>query len=199
MAVGVLVVALVVRSVWDQQALMAWIGRASPIKFFTLMALLPALGVPITPFFVLAGATFGARIGVLGSLVALAANLTGCYWIARRIRPLVESLLKRYQYRLPEGARTNPTRTVVAVKLAPVVPAFVKSYALGLSGVPFGIYLGWSMLITGAWAVPLVVLGESLLQHDARRALWVVVALAALAMILWLRSREGGLRTASRE
>jgi uncharacterized membrane protein YdjX (TVP38/TMEM64 family) len=198
MAAGVIIVALVVRSVWDQQALMAWVGRASPIQFFTMMALLPAVGLPITPFFVLAGATFGAKIGVLGSLVALAANLTGCYWIAQRIRPRVESLLRRYQYRLPEGAKKHPARTVVAVKLAPVVPAFVKSYALGLSGVPFGIYLGLSMLITGAWAVPLVVLGESLLKHETTRALWAVVAVAALALILWLRRREGGLKTASR-
>jgi hypothetical protein len=33
------------------------------------------------------------------------------------------------------------------VKLAPGIPQFVKHYGLGVAGVPFGLYLGASMLI----------------------------------------------------
>ena len=47
----------------------------------------PAIGVPMTPLLLLAGATFGPGIGLLGSLLALALNLTLCYWIANLMRP----------------------------------------------------------------------------------------------------------------
>src|SRR5262249_21314743 len=90
-----------VRSVWDHDAFMAWIGRVRPIPFFSLMSLLPAVGVPITPFFVVAGATYGARLGLLGSLIAIGANLALCYWVARTMRPAVAALFRRVGYSLP--------------------------------------------------------------------------------------------------
>jgi uncharacterized membrane protein YdjX (TVP38/TMEM64 family) len=190
--VGVIVVALVVWSVWDHQAVMGWIARARPLQFFSLMALLPAIGVPITPLFVLAGASFGMKLGVAGSLAALAVNLAGCFWVARAIRPQVESLLRRFGVRLPKVERSvkRPVRFVIAVKLAPVLPGFVKNYALGLSGVPFGLYFGLSMVISGFYGVLLVVLGESLLAHNRGRAFWAGVAVAALTLMLWLRRRD---------
>jgi uncharacterized membrane protein YdjX (TVP38/TMEM64 family) len=190
-AVAAVVLALVAWLIWDRQAVMAWVGRGHPFQFFSLMVLLPALGVPISPFFVLAGASFGVRMGLVGSLVALALNLAGCFWVARRIRPQVEQLLRRFSVRLPDVEKTGrPVRFVLAVKLAPVVPAFVKNYALGLSGVPFWLYFGLSMLITGVYGILLVVVGDSLLTHDRGRAFWAIVALMALTLMFWLRRRD---------
>ena len=191
-ALAVVGLALVVWSVWDHRALMAWIERTRPLPFFSLMAILPAIGVPVTPLFVLAGARFGITIGMVGSLIALAANLAGCYWIARRMRPFFESLLRRFSFRLPNIEKSGKSRIrfVMAVKFAPAVPAFVKHYALGLAGVPFGIYLGLSMLITGVYAVLLVALGESLLDHKIDRAVWVALAALALVLFAWWRSRR---------
>lgn len=183
-------VALLLWSVWEHLALMDKIERARPLQFFAVMTVLPALGVPITPFFILAGASFGVRLGLIGSGLALAANLAGCYWLARRLRPFFESLLRRFGFELPDLANRSPARFAVAVKVAPGVPAFVKNYALGLAGVPFGLYFGLSMLMTGVYAALLVVLGESLLEHNRGRAFWAVVAVVALALILWLRRRR---------
>src|SRR5215831_17418740 len=89
-------------SAYDHQAVMAWLGELRPLPFFLAMALLPAIGVPITPFFILAGATFGARGGLVGSWIALGLNLTVCYWIARKMRPRFESILRRFGYELPD-------------------------------------------------------------------------------------------------
>jgi uncharacterized membrane protein YdjX (TVP38/TMEM64 family) len=190
--VGVICLAVVVWSVWDHQAFMKWLERARPIPFFSLLAVLPAFGLPIGPLFVLAGASFGVRIGIIGSLLALAANLAACYWLARRLRPWFDSFLRRFKVRLPEVAQRtrSPARFVLTVKLAPGVPAFVKNYALGLTGAPFGIYFGLGMLITGVYAILLVVLGESLLRHQLTRAIAAGVVVVGLGLFVWLGVRR---------
>jgi hypothetical protein len=86
-------------SVWDRDAMEAWKQEAGPLVFFGSTAVLPAIGLPITPFFVLAGATFGVGPGLLGSGVALGLNLALCYAIARsRVRSWLEGLLRRFEY-----------------------------------------------------------------------------------------------------
>src|SRR5262249_40508182 len=103
------------------------------------------------------------------------------------------SLMRRLGYRLPDlrEKEKGAIRFALAVKLAPGVPAFVKNYAMGLAGVPFAVYLGVAMLITGAYGVALVLLGESLLQHELNRALPLVVAVAAIALAtFWWRRRR---------
>jgi uncharacterized membrane protein YdjX (TVP38/TMEM64 family) len=181
-------------AVWDQEAWLAWMRRARPLPFFVGLTLLPAIGFPVSPLFILAGAIFGTRVGLIGSLIALALNLALCYSIARLMRPGIAALMRRFRYELPNvGERKRSAfRFTAAVKLAPGVPAFVKNYGLGVAGVPFGLYFGASMLITGAYGVALVLLGESLLDHQADRSVWLggAVLAAALGVSLWRRRRR---------
>jgi len=179
-------------SAYDHQAVMAWLGELRPLPFFLAMALLPAIGVPITPFFILAGATFGARGGLVGSWIALGLNLTVCYWIARKMRPRFESILRRFGYELPDFRERDKgsVRLTLGIKLAPGMPQFVKNYALGVAGVPFALYLVLSMLVTGIYGALLVVLGESLVDHEVNRALVAVAVLVLLAIVVWMKRRK---------
>ena len=178
---------------WDREAMMSWKQEAGPLPFFGAMAVFPAVGLPITPFFVLAGATFGIGLGLLGSGVALGLNLTLCYAIARSgLRPRVEALLRRFEYELPQFEHGDPGafRFTLLVKLAPGAPAMAKNYLLGISGVPFPLYFGTSMLITGAYAVLCVVVGDSLFEHSFRRVLAACAVAVGLAVGLgWWRKR----------
>ena len=147
--------ALLVWRVWDHDAVLAWMRQASPVRYFTAMALLTVIGIPVTPLFVVAGATFGAAVGLIGSGLALAAALTMSYGIARgRMRRWLESLLRRFGSELPDfgEAGRNALRFTLMVKLTPGLPAFVKNYGLAAAGVPFPTFLGVSMLVTGAYA-----------------------------------------------
>ena len=82
-------------------------------------------------------------------------------------------------------------RFALLVKLAPGVPAFVKNYALGLAGVPFGLYFGLSMAITGVYAAALVVLGESVFDHNPRADDIAVAIVVVLGLgVWWLRRRQ---------
>jgi uncharacterized membrane protein YdjX (TVP38/TMEM64 family) len=158
---------------------------ARPLPYFATVALLTAIGAPITPFSIIAGATFGVRTGLVGSGLALAASLTVTYWIAHQVRPWIESLLRRFGRELPHfgQAGKGAVRFTLMVKLTPGVPAFLKSYGLAVAGVPFPLYLGMSLLITGAYVAALVVLGESLLEHDLGRTVALGVALALLVAV----------------
>ncbi len=188
-----LVVSLLLWAIWDLDAMLAWQQRATPARFFAVMSVLPAIGVPMTPLFILAGATFGPGIGLLGSLVALALNLTLCYWIANVMRPRFASLLRRFGYELPspEARKKNAVRFTLAVKVAPGVPAFVKNYWVGVSGVDFLVYFGLSMLTTGLYAAMLIVLGEAVVKHSTGPAILIAAAALALGLaVRWWRGRQ---------
>src|SRR5690606_1420304 len=112
--------------------------------------------------------TFGIAGGLAGSALALAANLALCYWISTgALRSWLEKLLARTRHHLPEfSSGRDAWRFTVLVRFMPGVPPFAKSYLIGLAGVPFGIYFGCSMAITGIYAVLFVVLGESVHEQD---------------------------------
>jgi uncharacterized membrane protein YdjX (TVP38/TMEM64 family) len=190
-------VALLAWTLWDRTAVTAWMREARPLQYFVAAGLLTTLGAPITPIFLVAGATFGVRVGLLGSFLALTASLVLTYGIARSsLRPWVESLLRRLGHELPNFGEPGKSalRFALVVKLAPGVPAFLKNLALAVAGVPFRLYLGLSLLITGAYVAALVVLGESLLQRDLGRTLALTAAVAlpvAIGLLLWRRRRAG--------
>jgi uncharacterized membrane protein YdjX (TVP38/TMEM64 family) len=183
-----------------------WKHEARPLPFFTAMAVLPSLGIPVTPFLLLAGATFGTAAGLVGSLVAIAANLLLSFWIARGgLRPMLERMIERTNYSLPsvgEG-RAASLRFATLVKLAPGIPG-IKHYVIVLAGVPLPIYLFVCLGITGLYAVALVFIGESLLDHDLVKLVGADAALLALiagaAFVYWrVKKRGRGAPTSGRE
>ncbi len=194
-AAGLIVVGLLLWWLWhgwDSRALMEWKERIPPWAFFALMAILPALGFPTTPLYLVAGAAFGTVTGVVGTLAATGGNLALTYWIANSgLRPLLLRWLAGAGLRPPELDQGREWRLIVLVKLTPGVPSFLKNYLLGLAGVPFAPYWAISFVIAGSYATALVVLGESFLEHDPGQAVYALLALAALAAaVVWWRRRH---------
>lgn len=185
--VAVAMVALV-WSIWDREAVLAWVREARPLPFFVAMALLPCIGVPFTPLFLLAGATFGNYVGLLGSAFALAANLIISYRIAQgRLRPHLARWLRRFDYEIPsyQAGGRDAIRFTLLTKLAPGIPGVVKTYGLGIAGVPFTLYFAAGMVVTGAYAVALVIAGDSLLEHDLGRVSVAVALVVVVALGIW--------------
>lgn len=180
-------------SAYDHQATMRWLRELRPVPYFAVFALLPLVGIPATPLYIVAGASFGIAIGLVGSWIALAINAALCFWIAHRLRPVFERLLRRFRTELPdlsERGRDN-VRFVVGVKLAPGAPTFVKQYALGMSGVSFRLYMLVTMLVSGTYAAAFVIVGESLLDHRPDRTVIAGGALAVLVAVgMWYRHRK---------
>lgn len=178
--------------VWDFDAFLAWKREAGFGMFFLGLALLPLLGMPVTPLFVLAGATFDLAAAVLGSALAIAANLTLSYGLAQHWlrRPLL-ALLRRWRYELPQFNDGEALRFIVVVRLTPGPPACLKNYVAALADVPFVLYLGVSWAITFGYAIGLIVLGDSLINTDLVEGLWAAAILAAALLVwLWLARRQ---------
>ncbi len=169
------------RQACDVEALRAWRDEAPAVPFFLAQALLPLIGVPTTPFFVLAGASFGAFTAVAGSLAGVALNLAMSYWIAHSgLKPVLLRLLARGRHRIPALNPRHGLRLTVAVRLFPAMPNFVKNYALCLAGIPFWMFFGVSMVTSSLYALSFVFLGESIFNPD------VLTLLLALGVLLLL-------------
>jgi uncharacterized membrane protein YdjX (TVP38/TMEM64 family) len=188
-------------ALWDYQAVMGWMERARPLPFFVATALLPAIGAPLTPFFLLAGATFGVQTALVGSLIALAANMTLCYWIGRSgLRPRLVSILQRFDYSLPDfepdtgKSAARSARFTAMIKAAPGVPGFIKNYGLGAARVPFWIFLAVGIVFSGVYAAALIVLGDSIFDHNLSNGALAIIVLAAAGLGVWLWMRKRGAR-----
>ena len=151
-------VALVLRGI-GMGELKDWFTRgigllkdAGPLVYFTAMALLPAVGAPMSIFTLTAGPAFGAQLGVGGVLAAagasLAVNLALTYWLARRwLRPWLEKLVRRAGYKIPVVERADQFELTLLLRITPGPPLFLQSYILGLAAIPFRQYflLSWSV------------------------------------------------------
>jgi uncharacterized membrane protein YdjX (TVP38/TMEM64 family) len=164
---------------------LALIRGAGPGTFYTAMALLPAVGAPLSAFSLTAGSVFGPTLG-LGVAIALAlaaitVNMALTYFLARHaLRPLLEKLFTKLGYRLPQAGAGDAFDLIVLLRVTPGVPFPVQNYLLGLAEVPFGKYLAVSCLISWPLNVAFMLFGDALLHGQGR------VALIALSVILAL-------------
>ncbi len=186
--VGVVVAVAVLRGVdvkgLLQQAL-ATVQQAGPVVFFGAMAVLPSFGVPLSPFSLTAGSIFGAQLGmplvIACALGAITANIAVSYFLASRaFRPLLENLVTRLGYRLPQVEEGDAVDLIVLLRVTPGVPFPAQNYLLGLARVPFGKYLAISCVIQGAFNTAFIVFGDALLHGKGKVAMIGLGALMAL-------------------
>lgn len=162
-----------------------FIRGAGPVVFFLAMAVLPAVGAPLSAFTLTAGPVFGPSMG-LGLVIALALsaitfNMAVSYWLARRaFRPLAEKLFRRLGYTLPRATPGNEVDLVVLLRVTPGIPFPAQNYLLGLAEVPFGKYLLVSCAIQWPINAAFIAFGDALLHGRGK------VALIALSVILAL-------------
>ncbi len=157
---------------------MALIRGAGPVAFFTAMTILPALGVPTLAFSLTAGPVFGERLGmgtvVLLSTLALSFNMVFAYFLARRaLRPLLEKLIKRLGYKLPEVEAGDITDLIVILRCTPGIPFCVQNFLLGMAEVPFGKFFIVSFILILPQNAAFVLFGDALLQGKGRMVLMV--------------------------
>lgn len=184
------------------RAVVEAIRDLGPGPFFVAMAVLPVIGFPVTPFYLLAGATFGVGISLAGTALSQALNLAIAYWLARRyLRGVIEKLVRKANYKIPEVAPKHWVNFTILIKITPGPPNFLKSFILGLARIPFGIFFIISWPATMGFAVGAIIFGDSLMDRDISQAILgfalMVVVLIGIKFAAGLYSKRRGLQDAA--
>ena len=112
---------------------------------FCAIAILPGFILPVAPFLTLAGIwgdEHGPWLSCLYCAFALTFNLVWTYWFARKAgRSLIEKILSRTKYQLPEKPSENLMQWALILRLTPGVPFIFTNYGLALLKMPFLAYL----------------------------------------------------------
>jgi uncharacterized membrane protein YdjX (TVP38/TMEM64 family) len=144
---------------------------------------LPLAAFPMTPFYLLGGATFGVWFSIIATGMAQALHLTLSYWIAAYfLRGSLERLVRRASYSIPEVKPENYLKFTLLVKMTPGPPGFLKNYIIALAHVPFKIYLLVTWPVAMAYAVGVILLGDSIMDGNLKQAL-VAVALVIFFLL----------------
>lgn len=162
------------------------IRSAGLVAFFTAMALTPAVGMPATVFTLTAGPVFGPKLGmplvVVLCMGAILINVALTHFLARRaLRPLLEKLLARLGYKLPQVAPEDMTDLAIIVRVTPGSPFPVQNYLLGLANVPFGRNLLVAFVVQAVYTPAFVLFGDALMHGKGKLAVIAVGLLVVAA------------------
>jgi uncharacterized membrane protein YdjX (TVP38/TMEM64 family) len=122
----------------------AW-GQTSWLAFLLLQSLVAVSGVlPASLAGVAAGAVYGLFLGFLLAALSTMAGAVVAFALSRSVfRPWVAGLLARRPalVRLDEAVAQDGWRSVCLLRVSPVMPFAVTSYALGLTSIAWRDYL----------------------------------------------------------
>lgn len=167
--------------------LLAQVRSVGPVAFFSLLAVLPAAGVPVSLFTLTAGSVFAPTLGmplvILLALACLSINLVISYVLARWImRPWVERLCGWLGFRMPAVATADHKGLVLLVRVTPGPPYALQNYLLGMAQIPFWTYLGISWAVVSVYSCAVILFGDSLVQGRGRGIVLAVSLLVALSV-----------------
>lgn len=120
-----------------------WIGPLYVVGF----AIVAALGIPLTPLVLLAGALFGFLEGFVVAWVGLVLGTSGAYWIARLIGGAsVSRLLAGHEDIVAKLHGRRGFLALLRLRAIPLIPSLLLDYAAGTARMDYVAYLGATML-----------------------------------------------------
>jgi uncharacterized membrane protein YdjX (TVP38/TMEM64 family) len=173
------------------QTFMAWKGEAGFWPFFAGVAVLPLLGIPITPLLVLAGVTFELLPALAGCALAFAVNLTLSRLLGRRLlRNWLVRMAERRQYVMPSVGSRSRLTALLLVRITPGPPLAFKNYVGALIEAPFAAYLAIYWTTTMLYALAFLALGDSLISASMFEGVAAIALLGVLLVgVLWILRR----------
>jgi len=162
------------------------VRKAGPVPYFLAYAILPAVGVPVSLFNLTVAPAFAPTLGIgwviVLSALCLSIDMAFSYWLARyALRPLIEKLVKRLGYSLPDIPKDEHVTACVILRVLPGPPHAVQSFILGLAKVHFLPYMIVSFIGQFGWSLAMILLGKSFTQGGSFK-----IAFLAIVLIIFL-------------
>jgi uncharacterized membrane protein YdjX (TVP38/TMEM64 family) len=166
---------------------LAQVRGMGPVAFFSAMALLPGVGVPVSIFTLTAGPVFAPVMGlplvVAVSLLCLGLNLVLTYGLARWVlRPWTERLCAWLGFKIPKVAKEDQRSLTILVRVTPGPPYVLQNYLLGVARVSFPTYFTISWAVVSLYSTAVIIFGDALVNGKGRGALIAVSLLVAFVV-----------------
>jgi hypothetical protein len=157
----------------------ALLAGIPPWGFVLAFVLLPALGFPISLFYVATGAVFApSALALAVAWGCMALNMALSYGIAHWLARPVQALIRRRGLPLPQLGGATEWRVIVLLRASPL-PYLMQSWLLAIGGARFGPYMIYGLPVQALIGAGLVLLGDSLMQGNLG---WLLVAVAVLLL-----------------
>ncbi len=158
--------------------------RERPILLFSATAILPGLGLPVSPFLIALGAVGIPRYGILptclGAFVAIVLCMIWNYWVASSLfRRFFGRMAASKQHLIPRGDTGNFLVFAILFRITPGMPLVVQNYTLGFLRMPFGKYLLVSAGTHAVYTPAYVISGGALIEGN-----WVLLLIAVVVIVL---------------
>ena len=175
----------------DPKRLAEAVRRARDIRliaplFVVSYAVIAGLGLPATPLTLAGGAIFGTVLGSVLNWCGAVLGASVSFLLARMLgRDAVRGMLGRWSEKLDALGDRSGFATLFRLRLVPVMPFNVLSFAAGLAGIPFRSYLAATALGIIPGTLVYTYFADSLLAgvEGASRRAFVRVALAAALLL----------------
>jgi uncharacterized membrane protein YdjX (TVP38/TMEM64 family) len=200
-ALGLAASARGARSVGEAAEELAASGAVGILGFVVVYAVATVLLVPATPLTIVAGAVYGTLLGSLVAGTGATVGALAAYLVARATgRGAVEVLLRGRALDLDAWVARRPFRTMLTLRLVPLVPFNVLNYAAGLSSIGPSPYTAATALGIVPGVVLLAAVGGTADRPGSPGFVLAVSGFAALVVVggWWARrQRRIGVQPAS--
>lgn len=161
------------------------LGKLNPVFLIAAIAILPAIGIPVSPFYMLGGIVYGIGWGLTYSGIGVAINISLCYWITNSyLRNWIFDFIKRRGHEPLEIPPSERSAIIVAIRLMPGLPFSAQNYILGLAGIPFMHYFLLSWPTQMVWGVIFVLIGAAIIEGSTASLVMIVCGIIVLFLLI---------------
>jgi uncharacterized membrane protein YdjX (TVP38/TMEM64 family) len=176
----------------DPRHLAAAVRRARGVRaiaplFVLVYAVVAAFGLPATPFTLAGGAIFGTVLGSILNWSGAVLGAIGSFFLAKVLgHDALRRLLGQKATKLQGLVERGGFATMFRLRLLPVVPFNVLSFAAGLAGMPFRAYVLGTALGIIPGTIVYTYFADSLISGaaGASRAAFLKVGVAAALLLI---------------
>jgi uncharacterized membrane protein YdjX (TVP38/TMEM64 family) len=140
--------------------------------YCVLFVVLPAVGMPLTLFYLTVGAMAESLwLALPLAWVCVLGNMAVAYFLGRKaLHAPIERLVRARGLSIPQVSREMEWKLILMLRSSPI-PWVMQNYILALAGVRFLPYLFLSILVQGLVGAGMIVVGDSLFSGQAKYAL----------------------------
>lgn len=161
------------------------LGKINPIVLIAAIAILPAVGFPVSIFYIIGSIAYGVVWGLVYSGIGVALNISLCYWIANSFfRKWIVSYIGKRGHKAFGVPKAQQRSTVIAVRLMPGIPLSVHNYILGVAAIPFKKYLIYSWPIEMFWAVFFILAANTAIKQTTESVILVLLGVLAVGLLI---------------